>query len=132
MIVLDTHILIWWINENTARLSTTAADAVETGLRDGGVCASAISAWEIAMLVKKDKLELSVGIMDWLALAGQVDGFHFIPIDNRIAVQSQSLPDDFHPDPADRIIVALARQLGAPLVTADRKIRNYPHVHTVW
>jgi PIN domain nuclease of toxin-antitoxin system len=56
----------------------------------------------------------------------------FLPVDNEIARLSVSLPGKFHSDPADRMIVATARFLGAPLVTKDAKIRKYRHVKTVW
>ncbi len=84
------------------------------------------------MLVSKGKLELSMDVSRWLDIAGEIDGFGFVPIDNLVAVRSLALPGDFHADPADRIIVALAREMAAPLVTADEKIRRYPHVATIW
>jgi PIN domain nuclease of toxin-antitoxin system len=71
-------------------------------------------------------------LREWLAIVSQVDNVRFIPVDNGIAVESESLPGEFHRDPADRMIVATARKLGAILVTMDEKIRNYPHVRTVW
>ncbi|PSJ59406.1 type II toxin-antitoxin system VapC family toxin [Pseudaminobacter soli (ex Li et al. 2025)] len=132
MIVLDTHALIWWVNKDDTRLSSVAADAIDQALAGDGVVASSISAWELAMLVSKGKLDLSIDVLTWLSVASEIDGFSFVPVDNVIAVKSQTLPGDFHPDPADRIIVALARELGAELVTADRKIIGYPHVATIW
>lgn len=132
MIVLDTHALVWWMNKNDSKLSASALQSIENGLSRDGVRASSISAWEIAMLVSKGKLELSMDVSRWLDTAGEIEGFGFVPVDNRVAVQSLSLPGDFHADPADRIIVALARELAASLVTADEKIRRYPHVQTIW
>jgi PIN domain nuclease of toxin-antitoxin system len=132
VIVLDTHALIWWISNDNSRLSPKALQAIETGLSRDGVRASSISAWEIAMLVSKGKLDLSMDVSGWLEIAGQVNGFEFVPVDNVIAVRSLALPGAFHADPADRIIVALARELAAPLVTADEKIRRYAHVATIW
>lgn len=131
MIVLDTHALVWWFS-GSSRLSNKAMQAIESGLRGDGVVASSISAWEIAMLVAKGRLEFSIDISRWLELAGQTEGFRFIPIDNLLAVQSVTLPGEFHADPADRMIVALARQLGAPLITADDKIARYAHVKSIW
>ena len=132
MIVVDTHALIWWLDGNRTQLSPGALAAIQGGLETGGVAASSISAWEIAMLVLKGRLELSLDVQDWLDAAGDVEGFRFIPVDNPVAVKSIALPGEFHADPADRIIVALARELSAPLVTADDKIRRYPHVRTIW
>jgi PIN domain nuclease of toxin-antitoxin system len=63
---------------------------------------------------------------------GQIESGLFVPVDNEIAVRSVELPGEIHKDPADRMIVATARKLAAPLVTADEKIQNYPHVRTIW
>lgn len=132
MIVIDTHVLLWWIGVNRSKLSAGAVRAIEDALTAGGVVVSSISAWEIAMLVRKGKLELAVEVLAWLDAAGETEGLRFVPIDNKVAVKSLELPGPFHDDPADRIIVALARELAVPLVTADEKIRRYPHVRTIW
>jgi PIN domain nuclease of toxin-antitoxin system len=132
VIVLDTHILVWWVGAERARLSFAASRAIEHELASGQIMVSSISAWEIAMLVQGNKLDLSMDIFTWLGAAGRIERLEFVPVDNLIAVESRFLPGEFHADPADRIIVALARGLGAPLVTADTKIRNYPHVTTIW
>jgi PIN domain nuclease of toxin-antitoxin system len=132
VIVLDTHALVWWLNKNSSKLSANALQSIEYELSCDSVRASSISAWEIAMLVSKGKLDLSMDVSRWLDVAGEIEGFGFVPVDNRVAVQSLSLPGTFHADPADRIIVALARELAAALVTADEKIRRYQHVQTIW
>lgn len=132
MIVIDTHVLVWWLDGNQSRLPVRVLQSIEDELGAGGVAASSISAWEVAMLVRKGKLELSVDVLSWVDAASKIKGFRFVPVDNAVAVKSIELPGEFHPDPADRIIVALARELAAPLVTADEKIRNYPHVRTIW
>lgn len=132
MIVLDTHALIWWINADAARLSGAAKQAIEAALSGDGLVASAISAWEIAMLVAKGRLELTMDVERWLDLASAIEGFRFVPIDVGQAVRSVNLPGAFHPDPADRFIVALALELDAPLVTADARISAYPRVRTIW
>ncbi|MCX7302871.1 MAG: type II toxin-antitoxin system VapC family toxin [Hyphomicrobiales bacterium] len=131
MIVLDTHALVWWLGADR-RLSPPALLAIERELTASTVFVSSISAWEIAMLSRRNKLDLSMDVVDWLEASEAVENLSFVPVDNTIAAKSQFLPGDFHPDPADRIIVALARELAAPLVTADGKIQNYPHVETIW
>nr|WP_302478951.1 type II toxin-antitoxin system VapC family toxin [Burkholderia lata] len=68
----------------------------------------------------------------WLATVAQIDGMRFVPVNADIAAKSTDLPGTFHKDPADRMIVATARRLGAPLVTRDEKIRAYAHVKTLW
>jgi PIN domain nuclease of toxin-antitoxin system len=132
MIVLDTHTLVWWVGAD-AKLSTAAKHRIETELDNDGLLAiSSISAWEIAMLVAHGRLTLTMAVDDWLETVARIDGVRFIPVDNHIAIASTQLPEPFHKDPADRLIVALARQLNAPLITADSKLQSYPHVHTLW
>lgn len=93
---------------------------------------SSISAWEIAMLVNANRLTLTMSVDDWLNTVAEIESVRFIPVDNAVAIESTRLPGDFHKDPADRMIVALARQLNVPLVTADSKIHGYKHVKSVW
>lgn len=133
MIVLDTHILVWWVNGDD-RLSKAAKAAIghEQSATDGLILLSAISAWEIAMLIEKDRLTLTMSLDDWLVTVTEIDGVRFVPVDVDIGIQATRLPGEFHKDPADRMIVALARHLNVPLVTADEKIRAYKHVRSVW
>ena len=132
MIVLDTHVLVWWVSQ-IQPLSATAVKVINDTLhQEGEIIISSISAREISMLMMKGRLILSMELDRWLDEVSQIEGVRFMPVDNEIAIKSTVLPDTFHKDPADRIIVATARKLAAPLVTADAKIRNYAHVHTVW
>ena len=132
MIVIDTHTLLWWVSGSGA-LSTAATKAIENTLREGGeVLISSISAWEIAMLVEKGRLVLSMDVESWLDEVAQIDGVRFLPVDNEIGVKSTALPGEFHKDPTDRMIVATARKSALPLVTADEKILQYEHVKTIW
>lgn len=132
MIVLDTHALIWWVNGDE-QLSVKARKAIEAELsEDGQVMVSAITAWEIAMLVAKGRLALTMDIDDWLATVATIEGVSFVSVDTDVAVQSVRLPGEFHPDPADKLIVALARHHSVPLVTGDTKILGYRHVKTIW
>jgi PIN domain nuclease of toxin-antitoxin system len=132
MIVIDTHILVWWVSGSDA-LSTAAQKAINRTLSSNGeVLISSMSAWEIAMLVDKGRLVLSMDVESWLDEVSQIDGVRFMPVDNETGVKSTALPGDFHKDPADRMIVATARKLAAPLVTADKKILQYEHVNTIW
>jgi len=131
VIVLDTHALVWWVAGDST-LSKKAKAAIERELSGGEIIVSAISAWEIAMLVKREKLVLSMDVGSWLATVSAVEAVRFMPVDAEIAVKSVDLPGDFHKDPADRMIVATARKLAVPLVTKDEKIRSYAHVKTIW
>jgi PIN domain nuclease of toxin-antitoxin system len=68
----------------------------------------------------------------WLATVKTIPTVRFLSVDIEIAVKSVELPGSFHKDPADRIIVATARNHALALVTADERIRAYPHVRTIW
>lgn len=133
MIVVDTHVLLWWVNGSDT-VSTEARVALERECdsEQGLILVSSISVWEIAMLMSKDRLRLGMDLEDWLETVREIDAVRFVPVDNTLAMQSTRLPGDFHPDPADRMIVALARHYTVPLLTADRRIRDYLHVRTIW
>jgi len=132
MVVLDTHVLVWWVN-GSGSLSVTAENVIKRTLAQGSeVLVSAISAWEVSMLINKGRLVLSMDVESWFDEVSQIDGIRFIPVDNEISIKSTVLPGNFHKDPADRMIIATARKLAIPLVTADEKIRSYEHVKTIW
>jgi len=131
MIVLDTHIWIWFISKPEV-LSKRAKKAVSAAVKEKNVLISSISAWEVALLVIKKRLTLSLDVTDWIAKSEGLPFIHFIEISNSIAVKSVNLPQPLHPDPADRIIIATALSAGVPLVTKDKKLLNYPHVETIW
>lgn len=132
MVVIDTHILVWWVS-GSEPLTRAASKAIKTALSTGSeVLISSITAWEISMLVEKGRISLSMDIESWLNEVSSIDGVRFVPVDNEIGVKSTILPGDFHKDPADRIIVATARKFAVPVVTADGKIIDYEHVQTIW
>jgi len=131
MIVLDTHAWIWFAS-NPEILSRKAKKAVDLAVKKKSVLVSSISVWEVALLVKKKRLELSMDVADWIAKSENLPFIQFIPVSNSIAVKSVNLPPPLHPDPADRIIIATALSIGAPLVTKDKKIAAYSHVKTIW
>lgn len=131
MIVLDTHALVWWVGDDPT-LSKKAKAAIEREMDGGEIIVSSISAWEIAMLVERDRLFLSMDVGSWLATVAEIEAVRFLPVDVEIALKSVDLPGEFHKDPADRMIVATARKLAVSLVTKDEKIRAYAHVKTIW
>lgn len=132
MIILDTHVLLWWVSGQHP-LSRKAASLIAKNIGVArSILVSTISAWEIAMLVSSGRLVLSMDIDSWLAEVARIPAIAFIPVDNSVAVKSTQLPGDFHKDPVDRMIVALARHLSLELITADEKILQYAHVKTVW
>jgi PIN domain nuclease of toxin-antitoxin system len=131
MIVLDTHTWIWFIS-NPERLSKRAKAAVNAGVKDKSILLSSISAWELALLVAKKRLKLTIDVTDWIAKSESLPFIQFVPVTNSIAVKSVNLPLPLHPDPADRIIIATALSMGAPLVTKDKKLLNYSMINTIW
>lgn len=131
MILIDTHVLIWWL-KGGEKLSVKAKKAIKKEEVSGEVCISSISMWETAMLVKEDKIDIAKDFEEWIKDLKSVDFLRFVPVDNKIAIESVFLPKFKHKDPADRIIVATAKELDCPLVTSDKKLLNYPHIKTIW
>lgn len=128
--LLDTHAWIWWVDDPD-RLGVDAARVIASAIASDGLVISAISAWEVALLVKRGRLELDRDVTSWIAGTERVPYVRFAPIEQRVAVGSVLL-DGLHDDPADRIIVATALDLGVPLITADRRLRDYQAVTSVW
>ena len=128
MIVLDTAVWIWRASD-PERLTTSARRAIDEVER---VLVSAVSVWEVAMLVAKRRIQLDRTIEQWVNVALALPKIQLAPLEPAIAVRSTKLPGPFHPDPADRIIVATALENGVPLITPDERIRAYPHVQATW
>ncbi|MYC31616.1 MAG: type II toxin-antitoxin system VapC family toxin [Chloroflexi bacterium] len=122
MILPDTHSLIWFL-ESSPRLGSVAQRRIRESAERRQAAFSAISVWEVALLLSKDRLTLDVTALQWRQNLLDA-GFIEIPVDGAIAARSVALPD-FHDDPADRIIVATAQE-GHQLITDDRDILNWP------
>ncbi len=129
MIILDTHIWIWWAGENS-KLTKESENLIRSRQAEG-IGVSSISCWEIALLHARQRLNLSIPLLQWLETSLSLPNILLLPLSPRIAVESNSLPDEFHKDPADRIIVATARVYDCPLVTYDSKILQYQHVKLI-
>lgn len=126
MIILDTHIWVWWVHLDP-RLPKPHRTLIQANEAQG-IGVSIISCWEIAKLVENQRLVLPHAIHDWLNQALSYPGVQLLDLTPKIAVESTQLPDSFHRDPADQLIVATDRVLNCPLVTVDSKILAYPHV----
>lgn len=126
MIVLDTHIWVWWVHDD-ANLPPAYKAYIQAN-ESAGLGISAISCWEVAKLVENNRLTLPIPVGEWLDQALGYPGVRLLDLAPRIAVESTRLPGEFHRDPADQIIVATARVYDCPLVTLDRKILSYQHV----
>lgn len=127
MIVLDTHTWIWW-HSDPDQLSKLAVKQIRAADRIG---VSAISCWELAMMVAKGRITLDRSPVDWMLEALAAEKAELVPITPAIAVRSTQL-GGFHGDPADRLIVATALSESVPLVTKDQQIRDYASVKTIW
>ncbi|MEN8446741.1 MAG: type II toxin-antitoxin system VapC family toxin [Cyanobacteria bacterium J06555_13] len=130
MILLDTHIWLWLLHD-PSRLSAQVRAAIVNEEARNGLLISAISVWEIAVKSGIGKLELPLPIDEWYALAQTHSGTVIEPLSPLDAISSTQLPGEFHKDPADRILIAIARRYDIPLVTLDHKILNYPHLQTI-
>jgi PIN domain nuclease of toxin-antitoxin system len=112
MIILDTHIWIWWVDE-APKLSAANREIIQTH-QDSGLGISIISCWEIAKLVEKGRLRFDRPVNEWLDLALAYPGVELIDLSLPIILQSTRL-EGFHNDPADQIIVATAKVLNSHL-----------------
>jgi len=128
MIVLDTHAWVWWATSSQI-LSKNAAKAIH-GART--VYVSAISCWEVAMLVAKGRLVFDRDVELWLNLALKLPAVELVPLSPRIALRSARLEEGFLGDPADCIIVATALEYGCAVVSKDKRIRSYRQVRAIW
>ena len=124
MIVIDTHALVWMI-EGDARLGRQATERVDGERAGDGVAIAAITLWEAAMLVDKNRVVLSRSIDGWFDAVLAAEGFNLAAITPSIGIDAGSLPGGIHGDPADRLIIATARALGCPVLTVDRNILGY-------
>ncbi|MEY2857492.1 MAG: hypothetical protein RLZZ74_1804 [Cyanobacteriota bacterium] len=128
MILLDTHLWIWWINDSP-RLTEQHKQWIQD-YQTQGLGISIISCWEVAKLVEKNRLVLSISVDEWLQTALAYPGVQLLNLTVPILVQSTQLTE-FHNDPADQIIVATAKVYDCLLLTADGKILNYAGVKTL-
>jgi PIN domain nuclease of toxin-antitoxin system len=129
MIILDTHVWVWWVHSDE-KITSTQAEIIKANETDI-IGVSAISAWEIAKLVEYNRLELPCPLQEWFYEALSYPGVRLIELTPEIAIESTKLPGEFHRDPADQIIVATARLYDSSLITSDSKILKYPYVNIV-
>lgn len=130
MIVLDTHAWIWWVADRE-RLSSAAARAIADS---DAIGISAISSWEVAMLADRGRIELDRPVARWVRAALAADGRTVeVPLTSSIALAAAGLGEDgMHGDPADRFILATARDRGGRLVTKDGALRAFAPDDTLW
>ena len=121
--LLDTHIWVWWVLGD-ARLKPRDQKWLDGLSVDERPFVCAISLWEVAMLVNLGRLELDVSLEDWFRSAAHPRSVRIVPLTPDIACEVAQLPDSFHRDPADRIIIASCRVLDLSLMSYDKRLRS--------
>ena len=129
MVLLDTHVLLWWALD-PERLSSAAAASLQAMERRGGF-ASAVSIWELGVKVQCGKLDLGISIAEFARRLQKSTILELLPVTTAVWLRSLELPWD-HRDPADRVIVATAILQDVPLLTADAEIQRFRGVSCVW
>ena len=124
MILLDTHVVIW-MAEDDPRLGAQSRSIILAARDDGGLAISAISFWEIALLISKARLQIASPPAE-MRIALLDSGVTELPLTGDIALLAVEL-DGLHGDPADRFIAATAIAHAATLMTADDKLLRWPH-----
>ena len=129
MILLDTHVLLWLVNE-PAKLSKKASEAIREASRETGLGICAISLWEIAWLATHGRLEIT-GTVE--AFVERVSSRTVVsPITAKVAALANQFSNDYSRDPCDRLIGATALAEGMALVTKDANMRRCRQIRTIW
>lgn len=125
LLLLDTHCWIWLQSGQLNKFSQVGLKTIRQAGTNGTLGVSIISVWEIAMLESKGRVRIHMDCLEWVRRALETPGLSLVPITPEIAVESTRLPGSIHADPADRILVATARSLGARLMTRDQALLDY-------
>ena len=121
MILLDTHVLIW-LDQDNPKLGSKCRTAIDEALGKDDLAVSAITFWEVAMLVRKQRLAIAMALHQWRRdlIAG---GVRELPLDGRVGPMAADL--ELHRDPVDRFIAATATLNEATLATADQRLLSW-------
>ncbi len=122
--LMDTHIWIWYAMQNL-RLGAAGRELIEHSVHEGGLAVSIMTLWEISLLESKGRIHLGTSAAEWLDNALVLPNLKVLPLELPVILDAHRLPGSFHPDPADRLIVATARYHNLILITEDRKILDY-------
>ncbi len=129
--LLDTHTWIWW-NMHPEKLSSKVRTLLSTPEDCEEILLSAISPWEFSKLLEKKRIGISCNPEEWISEALAMPKLRLVPLTPTISCRSTSLPQPFHDDPGDQIIVATAREENATILTKDKLMQQYKHVRTLW
>ncbi|MEY2906250.1 MAG: hypothetical protein RLZZ408_721 [Verrucomicrobiota bacterium] len=123
-LLLDTHVWIWWLSGQPDLPARSRARLDGMAEQGEPPCLSAISLWEAQMLARKSRLKLDIPFSEWILTASDPEVVRVLPVDSAVVIALDGLPDSFHGDPADRMIVATALANRLPLMTLDGSIRK--------
>lgn len=128
-LLLDTHIALW-LDSGDTRLRAPTRFLIEGCWRNGGtICLSAVTVWEIALLVDIGRIELDVPVEAWVARFLERPGIEAVPLGHRVASRSYQLHHLEQRDPADRLLIATAIDRACLLVTYDERILRFGKRH---
>lgn len=127
-VLLDTHVWIWFSLKKQKSLSEKAKKVIKSADHKW---ISAISCWELAKLVEKNRISFSIPTLTWIRRSLIQYNIKVADLSPEIAVESTVLRG-FHKDPADQIITATSRILGMPMITSDKQILGFSEVDTIW
>jgi PIN domain nuclease of toxin-antitoxin system len=128
-VLLDTHIALW-LDSGSERLRPSTRALIDGHWRSGGtVFLSAVTAWEIALLVDSGRIALDSSVEAWIDRFLDRPGIESVPLGHRAACRSYTLHHLRHRDPADRLLIATAIELGCPLITYDERIVRFSEAH---
>jgi PIN domain nuclease of toxin-antitoxin system len=123
-LLLDTCAVIWLAEGE--KLARSAADLLHAADDAGEVTyISPISAWEVGQLASRGRIQLLITPQRWFARLFEARGVQLAEMSPDLLIASSFLPGKPPRDPADRIIAATARDLGATLITRDRALVGY-------
>ena len=129
--LLDTHTWIWW-NMNPQKLSQKVKKVISSTNKYDELLLSAISPWEFSKLLEKQRIGISCDPEDWINAALDMPKLRLVSLSPILSYRSTVLPQHFHNDPADQIIVATAREENATILTKDERIHAYKDVRSLW
>jgi PIN domain nuclease of toxin-antitoxin system len=128
-LLLDTHVVLW-LDSGDQRLSPATRALIDGNWQAGGtIYLSAVTAWEIALLVDTGRIELDLPAEAWVERFLDRPGIEAAPLGHRAACRAYQLPQLEHRDPADRLLIATAIELACPLVTYDERIERFATSH---
>ncbi len=128
-LLLDTHIALW-LDSGDDRLRASTRALIDGCWQNGGaILLSAITVWEIALLVDTGRIDLDVPVAAWIERFLDRPGIEGVPLGHHAASRSYQLHHLEHRDPADRLLIATAIELACPLVSYDERIIRFSKKH---